>query len=1041
VITGDLSTYRITSVQDELSRTTNYQYDYSGRPTRITLPEGNYTAYTYDARGNVTETRNVAKSGSGLSDIVATASYPSSCSNTLTCNKPSSTTDARGHTTDYTYDSTHGGILTVTRPPPSTSAVRPQVRYSYSSLSTYPSGSAYMLTGTSQCQTGSSCAGTGDEAKTSIAYNAALQPTSISKGDGTGALTATTAMTYDVAGNVTYVDGPLAGTADTTRYLYNANREMVGAIEPDPDGAGSMQNRATRVTYGSTGLVTKKELGTTNGQSDSAWTGFTAAQAVDIGYDSNRRPVTSKLSSGSNDYALTQTGYDALGRTDCTATRMNPATYGSLPSSACSLGTAGSHGDDRVSQIVYDNASQPTVLREAVGTSDQADERSLAYTNNGLVSVLRDGENNGTSYVYDGFDRLVETAFPVTTKGAATTNWSDYELLGYDANSNVTSFRNRAGNSFAFTYDNLDRGTFKDRPGSEPDVTYAYDNLGRMTSASQSGTSLAFTYDALSRQTGETGQITSISQQFDLAGRRIEFSTGHGFWLKSPRLVTGEMKNITDGNNNTLATYTYDDLRRRTGLTFFGGQSTSWSYDSVSRLSGLSHDFSGTSYDLTKSFSYNPASQIVSETRSNDSYAFTANSNINQATVTNGLNELSTVGGTSASNDANGNLTSDPATAKTYAYDSENKLTSASGGVTLNYDPLDRLQSIVTSSATRKFLYAPGDSRLPEMLSEYDGSNNIIAHYGYGPSPDEPVLWLDATIPVWRALHADERGSIVALSYGNATVTGVNRYDENGLPQSGNAGRFQYTGQMWLPEASVYHYKARAFEPHLGRFLQPDPIGYAESANLYPYVGNDPINATDATGMANCPPDCSPITITANQEQNPGTSGNSLSVIGGSSRSTSNLRASNIEPNIVVTANPRPSPGAPIVITGRRNRPLSAAEVALYRSFGYPEKVLMGVTLHLGIPWYVPGKNTDGFTRSATDIYLDNLSSALSSAGQAGLIGHELYHAWEFYTGALTALKYLGSELGNGYGNDPYEERARQWQRYVISGYCQRVAC
>ncbi|NWO67906.1 RHS repeat protein, partial [Escherichia coli] len=52
----------MTSRTDPLSRTTSWQYDASGRVTRITQPEGNYTQLTYDSRGNVTEKRAVAKS-------------------------------------------------------------------------------------------------------------------------------------------------------------------------------------------------------------------------------------------------------------------------------------------------------------------------------------------------------------------------------------------------------------------------------------------------------------------------------------------------------------------------------------------------------------------------------------------------------------------------------------------------------------------------------------------------------------------------------------------------------------------------------------------------------------------------------------------------------------------------------------------------------------------------------------------------------------------------------------------------------------------
>jgi len=224
-------------VTDELNRTSSFTWievlkDWL--PTKKISPEGNETRYAYDSRGNQTESRMVAKAGTGLPDIVSTATYAASCTNRVTCNRPLTTTDAKGNVTTYTYDATHGGVLTETGP--AVNGIQPQKRHEYAQRYAWVKNSSggyvqasppvWVKTRERYCRTtaasGSSCSGGAiDEVVTDYDYgpnsgpnNLLLRGIVVTAANGSGVLESLrTCYGYDALGRRISETRPAANLA------------------------------------------------------------------------------------------------------------------------------------------------------------------------------------------------------------------------------------------------------------------------------------------------------------------------------------------------------------------------------------------------------------------------------------------------------------------------------------------------------------------------------------------------------------------------------------------------------------------------------------------------------------------------------------------------------------------------------------------------------------------------------------------------------------------------------------------------------------
>jgi RHS repeat-associated protein len=268
--------------------------------------------------------------------------------------------------------------------------------------------------------------------------------------------------------------------------------------------------------------------------------------------------------------------------------------------------------------------------------------------------------------------------------------------------------------------------------------------------------------------------------------------------------------------------------------------SHSYIYDTLNRLTQAINPLPTNSLE---SFNYDPVGNRT-------------NSNQNGTSIFNTANQLLEDANFTYQYDNNGNQITKTAkiggTLTQYEYDAENKLVrvvSPTNTVNYRYDGLGRRvekEVIAGSTTVVKYVYDNED-----ILLELDGANQIVARYTHGPGIDEPLIMEKNSQPFYY--HADGLGSIAELTNQSGTVVQRYTYSSFGKIESQLDSNFiqpyAFTAREFDPETGLNYYRARQYDGSIGRFLQEDPLRFTSGGDsFYPYVLNNPINFTDATG-------------------------------------------------------------------------------------------------------------------------------------------------------------------------------------------------
>jgi len=264
-------------------------------------------------------------------------------------------------------------------------------------------------------------------------------------------------------------------------------------------------------------------------------------------------------------------------------------------------------------------------------------------------------------------------------------------------------------------------------------------------------------------------------------------------------------------------------------------------YDSLNRLT-TEQENSGSSWSQTNAYD-RYGNRWIDYGSGNHNLAFSTSTN-----------RITTSG---FSYDFAGNLTND--TMHGYTYDAENHFVKVDNVTAYSYDGEGKRVRKFVGENTR-FVYGIGG----QLIAEFDGSSGALKkEYVYGGGMQATIdstngiQYTTSDILGSPRVVTNSSGSVVSrhdyMPFGEELFAGTGgRTSTMGF--SGNDGiRKKFTGYERDNETGLDFAQARYFASTQGRFNSPDPVGGhaadPQSWNRYAYVGNNPLTATDPTGM------------------------------------------------------------------------------------------------------------------------------------------------------------------------------------------------